>query len=167
MPGNFWKTDSEWRKRREISAFSQAHWHIKCQALKFIFSPAAKPQMNQIMKTGFFGGGGSDAGGAISGAAYLHTIGKTNISSINRNEAIYTFIYIQMCWWSSVWLYLFYVWQMWRLRLFPFPISAECKKHLQIKFWTLKNQSYSIFGVKRTKGENYGVERPPPTAGIM
>ena len=52
--------------------------------------------MNQIMKTGFFGGG-SDAGGAISGAAYLHTIGKTNISSINRNEAIYTFIYVQMC----------------------------------------------------------------------
>ena len=47
--------------------------------------------MNQIMKTGFFGGG-SDAGGAISGAAYLHTIGKTIISSINRNEAIYTFI---------------------------------------------------------------------------
>ena len=49
--------------------------------------------MNQVMKTGFFGGG-SDAGGAISGAAYLHTICKTIISSINRNEAIYTFIYL-------------------------------------------------------------------------
>ena len=44
--------------------------------------------MNQIMKKGFFGGGGSDAGGAISGAAYLHTIDSTNVFSINKNEAI-------------------------------------------------------------------------------
>ena len=42
--------------------------------------------MNQIMKTGFFGGGGSDAGGAISGAAYLHTIGKTNGQKFQKVE---------------------------------------------------------------------------------